>query len=245
MNVARRFVRALSYFTILPVPSVETSPEPGDVAMLPIVGAVIGAVAGTIALGASRALSPRVAAATAFALPIVLTGALHLDGFLDICDAAFASVDVEKRREILRDPRHGSFAFAGGAIVAVANYAALREIDPQDWPSALALSESVARYAALVVARTQERTTEAGTASRAFSIRTDDRTLVIEGALLLTYAHWYGGFRVAARTAGVIAATVPTARLLAERFGTALSGDGYGFTITCANVATLCACASP
>ncbi len=243
MNLARRFVRALSYFTSIPVPSAPTSPDPGDLAMLPLVGALVGLASGAGAFAASRALSPRVGAALAFGLPIALTGALHLDGFLDICDAAFAPVDLEKRREILKDPRHGSFAFAGGALVAVTNYAALREIDPRDWPLALALAQSVARYAALVVARVAPRTADAGTAARAFAEPSDDRFLLLEGALLFACAYGYGGSRLAASTIGVTAVMVPIARTLAARFGGAMSGDGYGFIITVAESTFLCLCA--
>lgn len=243
MNLARRLVRALSYFTSIPVPSAQTSPDSEDLALLPLVGALIGFVSGLGAYGASRASSPRVGAMFAFGLPIALTGALHLDGFLDICDAAFAPVDLEKRREILKDPRHGSFAFAGGAVVAVANYAALRDIDPRDWPSALALAGTTARYTALVVARFAPRADDAGTAARAFARPSADSVLLLEGALVFGCAYGYGGVRLAAGTVGVIAATLPIARVLAARFGGTLSGDGYGFIITIAEAAMLCACA--
>ncbi len=212
-------------------------------ALLPIVGALVGFLSGAGGYAASRAFSPRVGAAFAFGLPIALTGALHLDGFLDICDAAFAPVDLEKRREILKDPRHGSFAFAGGALVAVTNYAALREIDPSDWPFALALAESVARYAALIVARFDVRTQDAGTAARAFAKRSDDRFLFAEGAVLFACAYGYGGARLAASVAGIIAATIPIGRVIAARFGATLSGDGYGFVITVTETAILSACA--
>jgi adenosylcobinamide-GDP ribazoletransferase len=184
-----------------------------------------------------------VGAAFAFGLPIALTGALHLDGFLDICDAAFAPVDLDKRREILKDPRHGSFAFAGGAIVAVTNYAALREIDPRDWPSALTLVEGAARYATLVVARFAPHIDDAGTAARAFAQPIDDRILMVEAAVLFAYAYGYGGTRLAASTVAIMAASIALARIVAGRFGGMLSGDGYGFVITVIQTAMLSACA--
>jgi adenosylcobinamide-GDP ribazoletransferase len=243
VKLARRFVRVLSYFTSLPVPSAPTSPDPEDLALLPLVGAFVGFVSGAGAFAASRAFSPRVGAAFAFGLPIALTGALHLDGFLDICDAAFAPVGLDKRREILKDPRHGSFAFAGGAIVAVLNYAALREIDPQDWPSALTLAEGAARYAALVVARVTPHVDDAGTAARAFAQPSDDRFLVVEGAVLCACAYGYGGTRLATSTVAIMAASIALARIVAGRFGGTLSGDGYGFVITVTQTAMLSACA--
>jgi adenosylcobinamide-GDP ribazoletransferase len=243
LSFAKRFARSLSYFTILPVASVDGPPEPGDVALLPFVGTIVGGIAGALAYGASRACSPRIGAAVAFAAPVALTGALHLDGFLDICDAAFAPVDLEKRREILRDPRHGSFAFAGGAMLATATYAAVRDIAPEDWPAALALAESTGRFTALVAARFVANPSDGRTAARAFATPAGDRRLLVTGATLLACAHGYGGMRLALAAATILGTSVPLARTLARQFGGTLSGDGYGFTIALATTAMLCASA--
>lgn len=42
-----------------------------------------------------------------------LTRALHLDGFMDSCDALLGGFDRERRLEILRDPHVGAFAVIG------------------------------------------------------------------------------------------------------------------------------------
>lgn len=94
-------------------------------AWLPLVGALIGAICGACGWLAWRYLGAPWGAVAPFALGIVLTGALHLDGLLDCCDALFASVSPERRREILKDPRHGTFAFAGGGVVFAIGLAAL------------------------------------------------------------------------------------------------------------------------
>ncbi|MCY3545196.1 MAG: adenosylcobinamide-GDP ribazoletransferase [Chloroflexota bacterium] len=44
---------------------------------------------------------------------VVLTRALHLDGFMDSCDALLGGFDRERRLEILRDPHVGAFAVIG------------------------------------------------------------------------------------------------------------------------------------
>lgn len=43
----------------------------------------------------------------------LLTRALHLDGFMDSCDALFGGFDSERRLAILRDPHVGAFAVIG------------------------------------------------------------------------------------------------------------------------------------
>ncbi|NMH70221.1 adenosylcobinamide-GDP ribazoletransferase (plasmid) [Cytobacillus spongiae] len=42
-------------------------------------------------------------------LPIVLTGGIHLDGYMDASDALFSYRDREKRLDIMKDPRVGAF----------------------------------------------------------------------------------------------------------------------------------------
>ncbi|MGP7819097.1 adenosylcobinamide-GDP ribazoletransferase [Niallia sp. 01092] len=42
-------------------------------------------------------------------LMIVITGGLHLDGWMDASDAFFSYQDCEKRLEIMKDPRVGAF----------------------------------------------------------------------------------------------------------------------------------------
>ena len=44
---------------------------------------------------------------------VVLTRALHLDGFMDSCDALLGGFDRERRLAILRDPNVGAFAVIG------------------------------------------------------------------------------------------------------------------------------------
>jgi len=122
VNAARR---ALAYFTILPADRMDGPPDRGAFAWFPIAGALVGAICGGCGWLAWRYAGAPWGAVVPFGLAVVLTGALHLDGFLDCCDALLASVTIERRREILRDPRHGTFAFAGGAVVAAVGLAAL------------------------------------------------------------------------------------------------------------------------
>src|SRR4051794_31684633 len=42
-------------------------------------------------------------------LTILLTGGIHLDGWMDASDAYFSYQDREKRLEIMKDPRTGAF----------------------------------------------------------------------------------------------------------------------------------------
>ncbi len=49
-------------------------------------------------------------------VPIFLTGAIHLDGFMDTCDALASHADREKKLEIMKDPHCGAFAVIACAV---------------------------------------------------------------------------------------------------------------------------------
>lgn len=85
---------------------------------LPLVGLEIGflwAFAGYLA--ALSALPKTITAVVMTALPFVLTGYIHLDGFMDVTDAVGSCRDLSKRREILKDPHVGSFAVIGCVLL--------------------------------------------------------------------------------------------------------------------------------
>ena len=94
---------SLAYFSVLPVGRADP-PNAAAVAWLPFVGAVGGAIAGVAAAAVGFFSSHALAVAAAFGLTIALTGGIHLDGFLDGCDAFFAGVPAQRRLEILKDP---------------------------------------------------------------------------------------------------------------------------------------------
>jgi adenosylcobinamide-GDP ribazoletransferase len=51
---------------------------------------------------------------------------LHLDGWVDCCDALFASTSRERRLEILKDVRTGAFGVAGAVVLIVGQVIAVR-----------------------------------------------------------------------------------------------------------------------
>lgn len=50
-------------------------------------------------------------------LTLGLTGGLHLDGFMDTCDAIFSHRDMQSRLRILSDTHAGSFAVMGCVVI--------------------------------------------------------------------------------------------------------------------------------
>ncbi len=112
---------AFSMYSRLPVPQVEWKQEHMEYVMcfFPLVGLAEGAVMGLWLWLALRvlSLSPLLAALWGTALPLLLTGGIHMDGFMDCMDAVHSYGDREKKLAIMKDPHLGAFA-----VIALAVY---------------------------------------------------------------------------------------------------------------------------
>lgn len=113
---------------------------------LPLVGLEIGAL-WALAVWVCRklCLPPLVMGLVLALCPYVLTGGIHLDGFMDVTDAVRSWRDVERRREILKDSHVGSFAVVGLAMLLLAQFACLASLPDAAPAGVLALIPAVSR----------------------------------------------------------------------------------------------------
>ena len=113
MKALRTIAVAFSMFSCIPVPAVPWDKENLRYALcaFPLVGAVIGlACWGWAVLCGVLSVPAFLRAAGFCAIPILLTGGIHMDGFCDTWDARSSHGSVERKQEILKDPQIGSFA---------------------------------------------------------------------------------------------------------------------------------------
>ena len=223
MRVWRAFLASFSYFSILPNRSFDSAADKDAIAFLPLVGAVVGGLAGSAAYGVY--LLPghsRVAAAlVAWFLCVALSGAIHIDGFLDACDGLFAMATPQRRLEIMRDPHHGTYAIVGMAMLGVAWIWALANIAPAALPVILILSGAASRLCGAVAARSTGLAT------------------VLAGALVAAgLFREFGLYSVAAAVA-IVGAAVATGWFARLRLQGVLNGDCYGAIIVTTEVAFL------
>jgi adenosylcobinamide-GDP ribazoletransferase len=125
---------AASFVTILPVASSKPSGE-GAIARatwaLPAAGLLVGLAGALVYKVAIRVgLTPDIAALLALATTTLITGALHEDGLADTADGLGGGRTRERRLEIMRDSRIGSygvcalilsFGLRWSALAAIAN----------------------------------------------------------------------------------------------------------------------------
>jgi adenosylcobinamide-GDP ribazoletransferase len=119
---------AFQFLTIFPaiIRRGFTAGELGQsVGFFPVVGLALGGVLYGLRIGFGLLFPSQVDAVFLVITWLILTRALHFDGFLDTCDGLFGGFTPERRLEIMRDPRVGAFGVAAGGVLLLAKYAAL------------------------------------------------------------------------------------------------------------------------
>ncbi len=126
MKVIRAFFMCLGMFSALPCPYRPWDEDARSLmtACLPIVGAIIGALWYAFALLGRMILPEMLCASLIAALPFLLTGFMHLDGFMDSADALLSWRPLEKRQQILKDVHCGSFSVVAVVLLALGMFAA-------------------------------------------------------------------------------------------------------------------------
>ncbi|TQR18061.1 adenosylcobinamide-GDP ribazoletransferase [Psychrobacillus soli] len=119
---------ALQFFTIIPVHKnlpMERRSITGMYSMFPFLGALLGAVA---CLLLYFNWSPLMTGFSIVLLGILLSGGLHMDGFIDTSDAFFSYKDRLKRFDILDDPRVGAFGVMAVVLLIVGKVIIVSEV---------------------------------------------------------------------------------------------------------------------
>ena len=126
------FAAALQFLTISPplVRRMFDDVEIGaSVAYFPLVGLLLGGLLAALNAVLNWLLPVEVTTVFVLSAWVMLTGGLHIDGFLDSCDALFGGRTPEQRLEILRDERVGAFAVIGGILLLLLKFAALSRLE--------------------------------------------------------------------------------------------------------------------
>ena len=128
--------QVLRFYSRLPVPIFVFDREPHAlpdfnrvVWAVPVAGAIIGAIGASIGAGAMViGLSPLIAATLTIAILVVITGCFHEDGLADSCDGLWGGHTPERRLEIMKDSRIGSYGAAGLGLTLLLRVLALSEL---------------------------------------------------------------------------------------------------------------------
>ncbi len=109
----RSIAVAFATYSIIPMPVFEWKDEDLKYSMcaFPLVGAVLFALSVLACrLTAMAGIGNVLTAAILTLLPLIVTGGIHMDGYMDTYDALCSYGDKDKKLEILKDPHLGAFA---------------------------------------------------------------------------------------------------------------------------------------
>ncbi|MBR5377087.1 MAG: adenosylcobinamide-GDP ribazoletransferase [Lachnospiraceae bacterium] len=155
MSLIKTIAAAFSMFSIIPMPQSDFDDRNNKymLAVFPVVGAVQGVLLwGMYALCTRLSIHHILRCALLFATPIIYTGGIHLDGFMDTFDALAARQDKEKSLKIMSDPHIGAFAVIALAVYCILGFSlwcSMDVFDPVYFILISMLSRSLAGYAML------------------------------------------------------------------------------------------------
>lgn len=130
---------AFSMYSRIPMPAVEWKKENMRYAMcfFPLVGVVIGIcinLTGWIMGGCQ--VGGLLKGTVYTLLPILISGGIHMDGFMDTMDARASCGDQERKLEILKDSHAGAFAILGLGCYLLLSVAVWSEMPDEAIPVA-------------------------------------------------------------------------------------------------------------
>ncbi|MFO1446499.1 adenosylcobinamide-GDP ribazoletransferase [Bacillus sp. Bva_UNVM-123] len=133
MSWFRGLLINLQFFTSIPI-RIELPMDKAHlektIKTFPILGLIQGGIYTLIVYGFLH-WTPFSNLAVAFAVwlaGIIITGGIHLDGWMDTSDAFFSYRDKEKRLEIMSDPRTGAFGVLSVIVLLSARFLFIYEI---------------------------------------------------------------------------------------------------------------------
>ena len=145
-----RFLAALQFLTTIRVPwRRETSPEElgRSTGYFPVVGLIIGLILAGLNWLFSLILPSAIVNALLIVSLVILSGALHLDGFVDTCDGIAGHKPVEERWRVMHDSRAGGFGIVGAVLLLMVKYVSLSSIPESLLTMVLILMPVLGRWA--------------------------------------------------------------------------------------------------
>ncbi|VYU50312.1 adenosylcobinamide-GDP ribazoletransferase [Clostridium tertium] len=130
-NLIKGFIMDITMFTILPMPYKvwEDNAVCHMMKLYPIIGLIVGSVNYLVYIIANYFNLPLIIiSALTMIAPFIITGMLHLDGFMDVCDALLSRRDKKEKIRILKDPNTGAFSVISLGILFIINFSSVYSI---------------------------------------------------------------------------------------------------------------------
>ncbi len=238
------FWQAVGFLTRFPVPKRAQTLEGWNDSpkYYPLVGLLLGAAVWLVSrlaeLGFGTASSP-VAAVLTVAFWIYATGALHLDGWMDLADGLGSQRGRERALEIMKDSRVGAMGVVAAIALVLLKVAAVQQLASAGALAALAAVPAMARAALLAAIRFFPYIQQQGLGSGLRGGVTP-AVLLVNGLLVLAASFGIAEWRGAIVFAAVLLAGWLFGLYIIRRLG-GFTGDVYGALIEGAETLALLA----
>ena len=158
------FFTGLSFFTRIPFPKwarFEKEYQHEAIKYFPISGTIIGGLAGLVFYLANLVFPFNLSVMLSMGFTVLFTGALHEDGFMDVCDGFGGGWTRERILEIMKDSLIGAFGVTGIVFLVMTKFFCQYSISAAQLPLILIAAHSVSRmFAATLVNSHQYARTE-------------------------------------------------------------------------------------
>ncbi len=154
MVVIRALLAAFQFLTILPMRfrrPFQDNEVRWSTAFYPLVGLALGVGLYRLDAWMVDGLPVRLAALVTVLAWVLITGAMHLEGWGDFCDGMFVSGDRERALACMRDPRLGAYGTIGIVLLVLLKLELLATLDRDILPAALTFACAFSRYAAVLL----------------------------------------------------------------------------------------------
>jgi adenosylcobinamide-GDP ribazoletransferase len=229
----------LAFLTAIPLPrrlSSATGKTESAGAFFPLVGLLLGLVLAGLDWLLGLVLPPALANAGLLIALLLLTGLLHLDGFVDTCDGLGAPT-AEEARNAMADSRVGSFGVTGAFSLLLLKYVSLVSLASPLRTPALVLVPIISRWAVVWPIFTYPYARPHGLGK---TFKESTGRAVVAAATAVTLALSIALLRVRGLALMIVAwlAAMSLAAFLSRRFA-GLTGDCYGAIIEASEALTL------
>lgn len=238
IDLAAGFLAALQFLTILPTRRVFSEVQLGhSLVYFPLVGLGIGGLLYGLDRLFLMFLPLPVGSALLIVVLVLVTGAIHLDGFIDTCDGMAAGRSKEQRLEIMRDSHAGSFGVVGVCCLLLLKYVSLLFLPGAARTAAILLMAVMGRWA-MVYALSAYRAARSHGLGRAYHGQAGWWRLAIATVIAVAIAAGMMGIWGLAVVVAVWLVVLLLAGFLKRKLG-GLTGDTYGAIGEVTEVTTL------
>ena len=192
----------------------------------PLVGLVLGICYALAAWTLISVLGMRaLTAALLLILPLLLTGGLHADGFMDTADGVFSGRERERKLEIMKDSRVGSFGVVAFVLLMFLQFALLLDMSPPLLVSVFFVMPIIGRMAMVLAVSCFPYARKDGV-GKTFADMADRGTVVIAAVTTAVLVVPIGFLATVALILGTIFALL-FCRAMTKSLG-GVTGDVYG-----------------